>query len=89
LKTENNNQLEINAYICPKCRDSIFSRAQHDFRSCSCGEIFVDGGFSYTRVGYKDQPPEFVKLKLNITKKELYDDYNYRVDKYGLIKKLK
>ena len=87
MKIKNDTQLEVNAYICPKCGDTIFSRAEHDFRSCSCKEIFVDGGFSYTRVGYIDKPPEFIKLKLNVTKKELYYDYNNGVDKYGKIKK--
>lgn len=80
--------MKISATKCPTCGDIIFSRARHDFRSCSCEEIYIDGGFDYTRVGYHnlDQPPEHIELDLDITKKELYDDYNYRVDKYGIIK---
>lgn len=80
--------MKINAIKCPTCGDIIFSRAQHDFHHCSCGEIFIDGGFSYVRIGYHDldHPPEQIEIDLDVTKKELFDDYNYRRDKYGTIK---
>lgn len=72
---------------CPTCKDIIYSRANHDFRSCSCGEIFIDGGFSCTRVGGKDLTA--IKMDtavLEVTAKELYDDWNYLKDKYGVVK---
>lgn len=34
---------------CSICGDIIQSLHRHDFRSCSCGEISVDGGHSYLR----------------------------------------
>jgi len=40
-----------NAAVCKKCDDYIRSRNRHDFRTCSCGSIFVDGGSHYTRRG--------------------------------------
>lgn len=81
--------MKIKAIQCPTCGDIIFSRATHDFRSCSCNEIYIDGGFSYVRVGYHnlDQPPENIEIDLDVTKKELYDDYNKGIDKFGIIKK--
>ncbi len=36
---------------CPTCRMRMFSWHRHDFRSCFCGDIFVDGGFDYLRAG--------------------------------------
>ena len=30
---------------CPECKDVIFSRAKHDLHYCTCGKVFVDGGF--------------------------------------------
>jgi len=30
---------------CPKCKDVIFSRAKHDLHYCTCGKVFVNGGF--------------------------------------------
>ena len=37
---------------CRKCGDVIESRSRHDFVSCSCGAIFVDGGTDYFRAGF-------------------------------------
>lgn len=36
---------------CKKCEDIIESTHVHDFRRCSCGAIFVDGGREYLRRG--------------------------------------
>jgi hypothetical protein len=36
---------------CLKCGDIIESKHRHDFVSCSCGTIFVDGGNEYWRYG--------------------------------------
>lgn len=38
-----------NAVFCNKCNDFIFSKHRHDFVSCSCGAISVDGGQEYLR----------------------------------------
>ena len=34
---------------CKKCNDIIESKYRHDFRSCGCGAISVDGGKDYIR----------------------------------------
>ena len=41
---------------CVKCEDIIESTYRHDFKSCKCGAIFVDGGREYLRRGgeFKD-----------------------------------
>lgn len=79
--------MKINAIKCKKCNDTLISRARHDFHSCSCGKTFVDGGFDYQRVGYDEKVGyEHVEVDLPVTKKELYDDWNMRVDKYGIMK---
>jgi len=78
--------MKIIAYKCPKCKDLVYSRAQHDLRSCSCGAIFVDGGFEYTRIGFNKTPPESVEIEVHINKKELYMDWNFNINKYGIIK---
>jgi predicted phosphodiesterase len=40
-----------NAAQCVKCGDIIESNHKHDFVSCSCDAIFVDGGMDYIRIG--------------------------------------
>lgn len=72
---------------CPTCKDILYSRANHDFKYCSCGEIFVDGGFQHTRIGAKDLSAVIMgTMVLEVTAKELYADWNYRKNKYGVIK---
>lgn len=39
------------AVICLVCGDAIQSEHRHDFRKCSCGTVFVDGGRDYLRCG--------------------------------------
>ena len=41
---------------CRKCGSVIESKSRHDWVSCKCGAIFIDGGNDYTRIGgdYKD-----------------------------------
>lgn len=43
-----------NSARCLKCKDEIESTYRHDFVSCFCGAIFVDGGKSYLRAGASD-----------------------------------
>lgn len=43
-----------NAAQCAKCDDVIESTHRHDFVSCKCGSIFVDGGKDYLRAGADD-----------------------------------
>lgn len=38
-----------NSATCRKCKDFIFSRHVHDFVTCKCGAISVDGGQEYIR----------------------------------------
>ena len=39
---------------CLECNDIAESLHRHDFVSCSCGAMFVDGGKDYFRRGAKD-----------------------------------
>lgn len=41
------------AVHCHDCRDVIFSVNRHDFRSCTCGKVSIDGGKQYTKILYE------------------------------------
>ena len=56
----NRHMIIRNAAQCAKCGDTIESTYQHDFVSCSCGAIFVDGGHDYLRAG--GSPENFISL---------------------------
>ena len=62
--------IRLNRAKCKKCGDIITSNNRHDFKSCKCGEISIDGGSWYLKrtAGdlnniiemseyYKDVPP--------------------------------
>lgn len=42
----------VNAARCLHCGDIIISRYRHDFVSCSCRDISVDGGAEYVKRSY-------------------------------------
>jgi len=44
----------LNRARCVKCGDIIISRHRHDFVTCKCGAISIDGGNDYCRVCAKD-----------------------------------
>lgn len=44
--------LTRNSATCLRCGDEIESASPHDFRSCACGALFVDGGLDYVRRGF-------------------------------------
>ena len=43
--------ITYNALRCKNCNDTIESTFRHDFKYCSCGDCFVDGGKDYIRHG--------------------------------------
>ena len=45
--------IKSNKARCRLCGDVIESKHRHDWQSCSCGAIFVDGGREYLRRGAK------------------------------------
>ena len=42
-----------NAVQCKNCGDIIESTSRHDFRTCSCGKVSVNGGHDYLRRCYE------------------------------------
>jgi len=79
---------KVTALKCPKCSDIIYSRARHDCRYCSCGFMYIDGGFDYIRGGCKDIKEHFHPFSLEVpaNKVELYNDWARGDDRFGLIK---
>jgi len=47
--------MNITAIQCKKCLDIIYSRSTHDFKTCSCRRINIDGGFEYTKINGKNK----------------------------------
>ena len=78
--------MKLKAVHCLGCNDIIYSRAPNDFRNCSCGQIFVDGGRSYFKYGAApDAEYKITEVKVNIPLSKLYEDWNQMSDEYGII----
>lgn len=78
--------MKINAIQCSNCGDIVYSRARHDMRGCTCGDVAIDGGFDYTKINYKTSSPKRVEIEVHATKQDLYNDWSLQLNKYGLIK---
>lgn len=80
--------MKINAIKCKLCGDIIYSRAKHDMRYCSCGTHAIDGGFNYNRIVFKKAATDFdsIEIDSDVTRQELFEDWNNNINKYGLIK---
>jgi predicted phosphodiesterase len=48
-KEDHMERIITNKIRCKKCGDIIESKTRHDFRTCSCGAVAVDGGCDYLK----------------------------------------
>ena len=74
---------------CKKCGDFIYSRAVHDFHSCTSEACSIDGGQNdYFRACGNPDDYEFIRdVEIEAKDgKELYEDWNRGKNKYGWIK---
>lgn len=80
-----NQKTRVYTITCNKCGDEIYSRSTHDYRSCSCHAIAIDGGRDYTKISFTPDvgPPKTRMRYVKATKKQLFDDWNNRTDKLG------
>ena len=61
----------INRVLCEKCNDIVVSNSNHDFVSCHCGNISIDGGKYYLKRSWENDP-NFIELSEQI---EIPEDY--------------
>ena len=50
-----------NAVRCNCCGNIIESTHRHDFKTCSCGRVSVDGGLDYIRRSFRSRD-DFTEL---------------------------
>lgn len=55
-------KIKRNAIKCNHCGDVIESKHGHDFKTCSCGTVSVDGGKMYCRRCFMNSPKDFEEL---------------------------
>lgn len=53
-----------NQVKCLKCGDEIYSAHVHDFKTCGCGAVSVDGGQQYLR--WLGNPKDYEDMSIEI-----------------------
>ena len=69
--------MKILAIQCKSCLDIIYSRANHDFRRCSCGSIAIDAK-GHKRVGDLEKINTLMLDGGVLLDLILYNDWNYK-----------
>jgi hypothetical protein len=87
-----------NQIKCLSCGDEIWSAHRHDYKTCSCGDVSVDGGMDYRKRSfrlsgqYKEQsielPEETVNAAIAAVKWGLETGRNERGIAYAVIRAL-
>jgi len=54
-----------NSVLCLSCGDVIQSTHRHDYQTCSCRDVSVDGGYSYLKRSYAG-PDSFLETSVVI-----------------------
>lgn len=68
------SNIKVNKAKCLKCNDVIESKTRHEFNTCSCGNLSVDGGHSYIKRCVKEM--DMVKDLSEYDKKYIVVDLN-------------
>ena len=63
-------KIKTNKIQCNFCKDIIESVHRHDFKSCFCGRVSVDGGKDYMRC---DRKLVALAIQMNVTNS--YDNF--------------
>lgn len=57
-----NKKIKVNKIRCKNCGDIIESKTVHDFVTCKCGNVSVDGGKEYLRRSFKNSQEDYEDL---------------------------
>lgn len=78
--------MKIKAIQCGSCSDTVYSRANEDYRECTCGCAGTFGGQAYTKYSLRgNHPHKKIIINLDTTGDKLYNDWKDMLDVYGLI----
>lgn len=69
-------KIKTNKIKCNYCGDIIESEYTHDFKSCKCGKVSVDGGKSYLKRCFTKSLDDYIELS------EYEDDNEITIDNY-------
>ena len=77
--------VEVTAYTCPKCKQTVYSRADGDSHTCFCGSVACNG--KLTKLAEQNKVTEFSTSKISIdaSLENLSLDFYYNGGHFGTI----
>ncbi len=79
--------LKLIAIQCKLCLSILISRARHDFHSCVCKAVSIDGYSGGTGLRMVGNPDDMIRITFSvegITSWDLYWDYYYKRDQFKI-----
>jgi len=68
---DDNRKIILNRIRCVHCNDTIISYHVHDYKTCICGIVSVDGGTEYLKRGFQ--------IATDYVDSSLYDDEPFEI----------
>jgi hypothetical protein len=68
-------RLILNQVKCNICNDIITSKHRHDYVSCTCGNLHIDGGLDYAKRSFKT--PDFTDMSIYADEGDISNIRNY------------
>jgi len=87
------NVIIQNEAKCLNCGDQIYSAFRHDYKSCTCGNITVDGGQSYVLHGWikkelREDKSVFMEKELAAELVDAIDEGGKTLTSFGILCKV-
>lgn len=77
--------MKVQAFICPKCKQTVYARTEYDSHTCFCGSVDCRG--MLTKYASDVTSFESKEIEVDTTKDLLRIDFMYNRGEYGTIKK--
>lgn len=69
--------IRVNAYTCPKCKFTIYSRGSFDLHTCYCGSVECTGKLTSYAAANGVNSFESSTLDINASVEEMLQDLKY------------
>lgn len=64
MSIRSGTKIALNSARCKLCNETLVSKHRHDFNSCKCGNLSVDGGLAYIRRAFMKGPDSYEELSV-------------------------
>lgn len=77
--------VSVNAFTCPKCKQTVYARCEHDLHTCFCSSVDCHGRLTNMAEKNGVSSCDSVSLTIDASQEELSADFYYNGGHYGTI----